>query len=172
MDELPTTIETRPGTEVVLAEVDPDVDGSTIHLAFNRLLEADEGYPQAGPIGFDEFREYWLDGKALVVGAWLGPERELVGSYFLKANGFGRAAHVANAGYFVVAEHRGLGLGEALVRDSMPRAVNLGFDALQFNFVFESNPARRLYDRLGFEVVGRVPDVIDGEAVVIYWRKL
>jgi ribosomal protein S18 acetylase RimI-like enzyme len=54
----------------------------------------------------------------------------------------------------------------------MERARSLGFDALQFNFVFETNPARSLYERLGFQEVGRVPDVIDGEAVCIYWRKL
>ncbi len=43
---------------------------------------------------------------------------------------------------------------------------------MQFNFVFDSNPARRLYERLGFELVGRVPEVIDGEAVCVYWRRL
>ena len=90
----------------------------------------------------------------------------------MKPNGVGRAAHVANAGYFVVAGHRGAGIGEALVRHSMDTARSRGFDALQFNFVFEPNPARRLYERLGFEAVGRVPEVIDGEAVLIYWRRL
>ncbi len=84
----------------------------------------------------------------------------------------GRAAHVANAGYFVVPTCRGLGLGEALVIDSFDVAREAGFDAMQFNFVFEANPARRLYERLGFEVVGRVPDVIDGRAVYVYWRRL
>jgi GNAT superfamily N-acetyltransferase len=87
-------------------------------------------------------------------------------------NGVGRAAHLANAGYFVVAEQRGGGIGDALVRDSMTRAVALSFDALQFNFEFESNPARRLYDRLGFTSVRHVPDVINGEAICICWRKL
>ena len=32
-----------------------------------------------------------------------------------------------------------------------------------FNLVFESNPARAMYERLGFEEVGRIPDAIDGE---------
>ena len=59
-----------------------------------------------------------------------------------------------------------------LVLDSIDAARDAGFDAMQFNFVFEANPARRLYERLGFEVVGRVPDVIDGQAVYIYWRRL
>ena len=72
----------------------------------------------------------------------------------------------------VTAERRGAGIGEALVRHSFEVARANGFDAMQFNFVFEHNPARRLYERLGFTDVGRVPDVIDGEAVHIYWRAL
>jgi ribosomal protein S18 acetylase RimI-like enzyme len=166
-----TSIVTSAGLALEVGEADPEADGPLLHHAFDRLLEAGEGYPQAGPVPYDEFREYWMDGKTAVVAAW-GPDRSLVGSYFLKPNGYGRAAHVANAGYFVVPEWRGQGAGEALVVESMERARSLGFDALQFNFVFESNPARSLYERLGFREVGLVPDVIDGEAVCIYWRKL
>ncbi|HEX9316987.1 MAG TPA: hypothetical protein VGA71_16450 [Actinomycetota bacterium] len=33
----------------------------------------------------------------------------------------------------------------------MEQALAVGFDALQFNAVFASNPARRLYERLGFQ---------------------
>jgi ribosomal protein S18 acetylase RimI-like enzyme len=154
-----------------IVEAEPG-DEQLLQREFNRVLAAGEGYPQAGPIDADEFRDYWLAGKTAVLVARQSSDDAFVGSYFLKPNGVGRAAHVANAGYFVVAEHRGRGYGETLVRDSMARAVALRFDALQFNFVFESNPARRLYDRLGFTTVGRVPDVIDGEAVYIYWRAL
>jgi GNAT superfamily N-acetyltransferase len=120
------------------------------------LLVAGERYSQAGPIGSGEFSEYWLESRPVVVVASTDSGREIVGSYFLRPNGYGRAAHVANGGYFVVTEHRGWGIGAALVHHSMELAVTLGFDALQFNFVFASNPARHLYDRLGFTVVGRV----------------
>ena len=54
----------------------------------------------------------------------------------------------------------------------MVEARRLGFDALQFNLVFASNPARRLYERLGFEMIGRIPEAVDGEDAVIYWRRL
>ncbi len=69
-------------------------------------------------------------------------------------------------------ELRGQGVGKALVEHSFAEARALGFDAMQFNLVFASNPARRLYERLGFEVVGRVPEAIDGEDALIYWRRL
>jgi L-amino acid N-acyltransferase YncA len=41
-----------------------------------------------------------------------------------------------------------------------------------FNLVQEHNPSRRLWEKLGFEQVGRVPDAIEGEAAFIYWRPL
>ena len=41
-----------------------------------------------------------------------------------------------------------------------------------FNLVFDSNPAYRLYERLGFEEIGRVPDAGGGEGARIYWREL
>jgi GNAT superfamily N-acetyltransferase len=170
--EFETSLVTAGGLALEVTEVCEPDHGPVLHRAFNRLLADGEGYPQAGPIPYDDFLEYWIGAKTVVVAAWTTPEGSLVGSYFLKPNGYGRAAHVGNGGYFVVAEHRGAGAGEALVRHSMDLAPRLGFDALQFNFVFERNPARRLYERLGFTAVGRVPNVIDGEAVLIYWRAL
>lgn len=43
---------------------------------------------------------------------------------------------------------------------------------MQFNLVFESNPAPRLYERLSFRAVGRVPEAVDGEDAIVYWRRL
>jgi ribosomal protein S18 acetylase RimI-like enzyme len=100
------------------------------------------------------------------------PDRRLAGSYYLRPNFPGRAAHIANAGYIVVADLRGKGIGQALVEHSFVAARRLGFDALQFNLVFASNPARRLYERLGFQVIGRIPEAVDGEEALIYWRKV
>ncbi len=39
-----------------------------------------------------------------------------------------------------------------------------------FNLVFASNPARPLYERLGWKEVGRVPRGADDEPAIIYWR--
>ncbi len=149
-------------------------DHDELLAAFAAVVAAGEGYPQAPdePVTWATFEPYWLrPARASYVARDAGSGR-FAGAYTMKPNGYGRAAHVANAGYLVVPEARGCGLGEALVRHSFETARGHGFDALQFNFVFASNPARRLYERLGFEVVGRVPEVIDGEDVIIYWRRL
>ena len=96
----------------------------------------------------------------------------LVGASYIKPNFVGRAAHIANAGYFVSAPYRRTGVGRSLVEHSLREARRLGFDAMMFNLVFESNPARAMYRELGFEELGRVPKAVDGEDAVIYWRSL
>jgi ribosomal protein S18 acetylase RimI-like enzyme len=149
----------------------PDEYGD-LYRAFAEIVAAGEGFPHDPDLAltYDDFSDFWLDHKSFVGVATLGGR--LAGSYHLKPNFVGRGAHIANAGYFVVRELRGHGIGERLVRHSMKQAEALGFDALQFNAVFASNPARRLYERLGFQVIGSIPDAIDGEAIVIYWRRL
>lgn len=163
-------VRTSGGLDLTLSEAESG-DHDELYARFAEVVAAGEGYPQApGPLAVDEFDRYWLEAKSLVAVA--RHEGTLVGSYYLKPNFPGRAAHIANAGYFVVPELRGRGAGAALVEDSLVQARALGFDALQFNLVFASNPARRLYERMGFEAVGRVPEAVDGEDAVIYWRRL
>jgi GNAT superfamily N-acetyltransferase len=162
---------TATGTTVELSLATPG-DHDEIFALFREVVGAGEGYPHHPdrPVTWEDFDEHWLapavnQGVARIEGA-------LAGSWTLKPNGVGRAAHVANAGFVVDRRFRGRGVGEVLVRHCMDTAVARGFDAMQFNFVFASNPARRLYERLGFLEVGRVPRVIDGEDVVIYWREI
>ena len=163
-------ISTSGGLELTVSDAGPG-DHDELYTAFAQVVSAGEGYPQPrGPLAVEDFREYWLEHKSAVIVA--RHEGRLIGSYYLKPNFPGRAAHIANAGYIVVPDLRGGGIGTALVEDSMDEARRLGFDALQFNLVFASNPARRLYERLGFQVIGRIPEAVDGEDAVIYWRPL
>jgi GNAT superfamily N-acetyltransferase len=153
-----------------LTTVGPIRAGEELELfeLFARIVAAKEGYPQAPPLTRDVFDETWLTHATVVVVARC--EGAVAGAYYLKPNQPGRAAHIANAGYVVDRPHRGRGIGRLLVEDSITRAPAVGFDAIQFNLVFESNPARRLYEDLGWEQIGRVPNAVDGEAAIIYWR--
>ncbi len=153
-------------------EVRPLLPGEHDQLfaAFAVIVDDLEGFPQAPPLSRDQFDDYWL---AHTNGVWIAEmDNALIGAYYLKPNFVGRAAHIANAGYFVTASHRGLGVGKMLVEHSFGTALHLGFDALQFNLVFESNPARAMYERLGFKEIGRIPEAVDGQDAVIYWRGL
>jgi len=147
---------------------DPQRDDAELFALFAGIVEAGEGYPHDAPLSRADFEALWRSPVATVTVARLGGR--LVGAYYLKPNYAGRAAHIANAGYVVDASARGLGLGRRLVADSIEAAPGLGFDAIVFNLVFESNPARPMYEELGWQPVGRIPDAVDGEAGIVYWR--
>ncbi len=145
-------------------------DYDELFSAFGRIVGAKEGFPHRPPLSRADFDDYWIEHSSTVAVAHFGGY--LVGAYYIKPNFVGRAAHIANAGYFVLAPYRSTGVGRTMLEHSLREARRLGFDALQFNLVFESNPARALYRKLGFEEVGRIPEAVDGEDALIYWRSL
>ena len=144
-------------------------DGELFEL-FARIVADRDGFPHAAPLTKEAFEATWVDQvSATVICRLRGP---LVGAYYLKPNYAGRAAHIANAGYMVGRAWRRNGIGRMLVQDSIRRAPGLGFDAIEFNLVFESNPARGLYEELGWQLTGRVPGAVGGEDAYTYWRKV
>jgi GNAT superfamily N-acetyltransferase len=168
----PTTATVRRVTSRLGADVElgPVVGTGVDDLfgLFSAVVAAGDGYPHRPPLTRDDFDSTWVHPVSAVIGARI--DGELVGAYYLKPNFVGRGAHIANAGYVVTADRRRTGVGRALVDDSVLRAPGCGFDAIQFNLVFESNPARALYEELGFVAVGRIPRAIEGEDALIYWR--
>ena len=101
------------------------------------------------------------------LGYWLQPanhcyvaehEGTVVGTYVLRANQVGLGSHVANAGFMVAPSARGIGVGRAMGEHCLAEARRQGFRAMQFNFVVSTNEsAVRLWQRLGFEIVGTLP---------------
>jgi ribosomal protein S18 acetylase RimI-like enzyme len=82
----------------------------------------------------------------------------VVGSYFIKPNQPGLGSHVCNAGYVVGPRARGRGVAATMCEHSQREAQRRGFRAMQFNFVVSTNePAVHLWQKLGFEIVGRLP---------------
>ncbi len=160
---------TRTGDPVALGPV-VDTEHDSLFALFADIVESGDGFPHAPPLTRPMFDSTWVTPVTLVVVARL--DGVVVGGYYLKPNFPGRAAHIANAGYAVAAAHRRRGLGRLLVEDSLWRAPLLGFDAIQFNLVFASNPARALHEELGWREIGRLPDAVDGDDAVIYWRRV
>jgi GNAT superfamily N-acetyltransferase len=146
----------------------PDYD--ELFVAYTQIVESGAGFPHQPPLTREAFDDYWIAHSSAVWIVRVGGR--LVGAYYVKPNFVGRAAHISNAGYFVLESHRGRGLGRRLVEHSLHQARRLGFDAMQFNLVFASNPARQMYRQLGFAEVGRIPAAVEGEDAVIYWRSL
>jgi ribosomal protein S18 acetylase RimI-like enzyme len=83
---------------------------------------------------------------------------QILGSYFIKPNQPGNASHVCNCGYVVSEIARGKGVASLMCEHSQSTAVNLGFLAMQFNFVVSTNSgAVRLWQKLGYDIVGTLP---------------
>ncbi len=83
---------------------------------------------------------------------------KLTGLYILHPNNVGRCGHIANASFAVKEGLKGQRIGESLVKDCLEKAKMCGFSILQFNAVVESNlPARKLYQKLGFQLLGTIP---------------
>jgi L-amino acid N-acyltransferase YncA len=83
---------------------------------------------------------------------------EILGTYYSRANQKGGGAHVANCGYMTAPWAIGRGVARAMCKHSLQRAKAGGFLSMQFNFVVSSNErAVRLWESMGFEIVGRLP---------------
>jgi len=162
---------TAAGEQLALGPITSE-EAEQLFVMFADVVARGEGFPQAAPLTRDVFETTWIRPVSIVVGARPPAGGELLGAYYLKPNFASRAAHIANAGYVAAAAARGRGVGRALVEDSVWRAPLLGFDAIQFNLVFASNPVRRMYTELGWREIGRIPAAVDGEDALIYWRSV
>jgi GNAT superfamily N-acetyltransferase len=151
-------------------EVGPIASGEHEELfsIFAGVVGRLEGYPHSPPLTRQAYDQTFVEPVTIVVVARI--EGRVAGAYYLKPNFLGRAAHIANAGYVVGAGFRSKGLGRLLVLDSIGRAPTVGFDAIQFNLVFASNPARAMYRELGWQEVGVIPAAIGEEDAIIYHR--
>ena len=106
----------------------------------------------------EQGRQFGFASGLFARGSYLWRDDQTITVSMIIANQPGRGAHVANAGYMVAEAARGLGIGFALGEHSLETARGLGYRSMQFNFVTSCNPsAVRLWQRLGFEIVGTLP---------------
>jgi len=133
-------------------------DHEDIWRILEPVIRAGETYALPRDMGRDEALAYWTTaGHQCFVAEEDG---NILGTYSLRANQAGGGAHVANCGYVTAHEAIGRGIAGAMCEHSLNVARNAGFRAMQFNFVVASNArAIALWHRLGFETVGRVPEV-------------
>jgi len=99
---------------------------------------------------------------------WLGDDREtfvaeedgeIVGTYYIRANQRGGGKHICNCGYMTSAIATGRGVARAMCQHSLDHARQRGYRGMQFNLVVSTNTrAVSLWESLGFEIVGRLPE--------------
>jgi ribosomal protein S18 acetylase RimI-like enzyme len=131
-------------------------DRDSIWNIFHAVVASADTYAFDPGIAREEALAYWLDPSTrCYVAARNG---SIVGTYILKPNQPGQGSHIANAAFMVDPGARGLGLGRAMGQHCLEEARRLEFRGMQFNFVVSTNtPAVKLWQDLGFEIVGTLP---------------
>ncbi len=133
-----------------------------VRALLNVVIIEGKTYPQKQPLSPTEFSAYWLSKDAFVVRTSVvdptHKPKEILGAFYLKPNFPGRCSHICNAGFIVQPGLRGQGLGRFMGEAMLAIAANLGYEAVMFNLVFETNiPSITLWQSLGFKIIGRIP---------------
>jgi GNAT superfamily N-acetyltransferase len=138
-----------------------DDDWPSIWPFFRQIVEAGETYAYPEDLTPEAARLLWMepppshavveeDAGAILASAKMGPNRP------------GRGAHVATASFMVDPSARGRGFGRTLLDYALGWARAEGYRAMQFNAVVATNgSAVRLWQSVGFEIVGTVPEAFD-----------
>ena len=120
------------------------------------MIRTGETYTLPRDMSREDALRYWFAPSHSVFVAEI--DSLIVGTYFLQPNQQGGGSHVANCGYVTAPSAGGRGVGRAMCEHSLAHAKASGFRAMQFNFVVSTNErAVRIWQMLGFEIVGRLP---------------
>lgn len=123
---------------------------------FHEVGKGGDTYAHTGDMTKDQFKTYWFAPTNHVYVAEY--ESKVAGTFLLRPNHWGRGSHVANGAFMVHSGFRGKQIGKALGEHAISEAKRLGFKAIQYNYVVSTNePAIKLWQSLGFNVIGTVP---------------
>lgn len=123
---------------------------------FSEVVQSGDTYAYDPDITKQDAQHLWMQETVRTFVALFNGQ--LIGSYYIKTNQAGPGKHVCNCGYMVGSAARGRGAATAMCLHSQEKALELGYSAMQFNFVASSNEvAVNLWLKLGFEKVGRLP---------------
>ena len=131
-------------------------DFDQIWPIFQEIVEVGETYAYPRDTTKEQALIFWFDKprKTYVY----EEDGKILGTYYIKTNQSGPGDHVCNCGYMVSSSARGRGLATAMCNHSQELARELGYKAMQFNFVASTNKgAIRLWKNLGYALVGRLP---------------
>lgn len=139
-------------------------DWPLIYPFFAEIVAAGESYAFPEDLTPERAHGWWMeqppgvtvvavDGETVLGSAKMGPNRP------------GRGGHVATASFMVDPARAGRGVGRRLGEYVLALAREQGYRSMQFNAVVETNTAAvHLWQRLGFVVVGTVPEAFDSRS--------
>lgn len=142
----------------MIREAEPE-DWPRIWPFFHAIVAAGDTFAYPTDLTEAQGRELWMLSAPRRTAVAVDDSGAVLGSANMYANRPGNGSHVASASYMVDPARSGRGVGRALVEYSLRWARAAGFRGMQFNAVVATNVfAVRLYESLGFEIVGTVPE--------------
>ena len=133
-----------------------NADHDAIWKIFHEIVSAGDTYALDPKMSREEALAYWFRADTRTYVA--EKNGRVVGTYILRPNQLGPGSHVANAAFIVASNAQGSGVGRAMAEHCLAEARQMGFRAMQFNFVVSTNaPAIHLWKQLGFKIVGTLP---------------
>lgn len=135
-------------------------DWPEIWAIFHAVVGTGDTYPYPADISEGDAFSLWMKLDAEREATFIARcSDRTVATAYVKANGVGLSDHIANAGWMVDPEWQGRGVGRVFAGYVIDRARDFGYQAMQFNSVVATNTgAIALWESLGFEIVGTVPD--------------
>jgi GNAT superfamily N-acetyltransferase len=143
---------------MLIRDATPD-DWPLIWPFLYRICADGETFSYPTDISERQGRDFWLlDGPGRTVVA-VDDAGTVLGTAKMNPNQMGNATHVSSASFMVDPAFAGQGTGRALCEEALRWAAEQGYRAMQFNAVVATNTrAVRLYESLGFRVIGTVPE--------------
>lgn len=136
-------------------------DWSQVWPIIQEVVTARDTFTFEPAMTAEQARDIWIEsapGQTVVA----TDNGTVLGTAKMGPNRPGPGSHVSTASFMVAAGARGKGVGGELCRYALDWARRRDYAGMQFNAVAESNyGAVRLYERLGFEVVGTVPEAFE-----------
>ena len=128
---------------------------------FRDIVTEGETYAYTDDITAEQAQDLWTPGPDGFTAVAMDGD-EVMGVALMQPNRPGRGSHVATASFMVSPAARGHGVGRRLGEYALGWAKDAGFRAMQFNAVVDTNSAAvRLWESLGFDTIGVVPEAFD-----------
>ena len=141
-----------------------EADWPQVWPFFEEIVRAGETYAYPLDLTSEEARALWTmrpPGLTVV----LEEDGSVLGSATMGPNRPGRGSHVGTASFMVSPRARGRGVGRRLGEHVVQWHRDQGYRAIQFNAVVETNAAAvRLWQSLGFRIIGTVPGAFDSRS--------
>ena len=141
-----------------------EADWPQVWPFWNEIVQDGETYAYPLDLSSEQARALWTmspPGQTVV----LEEGGRILGSATMGPNRPGRGSHVGTASFMVSSDARGRGVGRRLGEYVVQWHREEGYRAIQFNAVVETNTAAvRLWQALGFEIIGTVPEAFDSRS--------